>query len=124
MPLYTQYYAVYSIMCQGVLQIDAQLKRGVLESCVLSALSRGDSYGYQIIKDLSEVMVVSESTLYPILKRLESGGFVRSYSMAHNGRLRRYYAVTQAGIARIGEFLDEWQEIARVCGFIEEGYKK
>ena len=52
--------------------IDPQLKRGLLDICVLSLLRRGDSYGYQIIKDLSGCIEISESTLYPILRRLES----------------------------------------------------
>lgn len=54
--------------------LDAQMKRGLIENCVLAALARGDSYGYQIVKDLSSVVAVTESTLYPILRRLESAG--------------------------------------------------
>ena len=110
-------------MQEGGLLIDAQLKRGILEGCVLAVLLREASYGYRIIKDLSPIMEISESTLYPILKRLESGGLVHSYSVEHNGRLRKYYAITEAGIARIGEFLEDFREIARVCAFIEEEYK-
>ena len=71
--------------------LDPQLKRGLLDHCVLAALCRGDSYGYQIIKDLSGSVALSESTLYPILRRLEQGGALSSYSVEHNGRLRKFY---------------------------------
>lgn len=103
--------------------MDAQLKRGILEICVLAALNGDDSYGYQIIKDVSGVLDISESTLYPILKRLEAGGCVQSYTAEHNGRLRRYYRILPAGRARIGEFLEEWKQINTVYAFIEEGYR-
>ena len=74
--------------------MDAQLKRGLIEICVLVALKQQDSYGYQIIKDVSPYAELSESTLYPILKRLEGAGCIQSYSREHNGRLRKYYAIT------------------------------
>ena len=69
--------------------MDAQLKKGLLDVCVLVALQERDSYGYQIIKDVSPIVEISESTLYPILKRLEAGGFVTTYSKEHNSRLRQ-----------------------------------
>ena len=100
--------------------MDIQLKRGMLDVCVLKALSKGDSYGYQIIKDLSGYVVMSESTLYPILKRLESAQYLQVYSVEHNGRLRKYYSITDAGRARIEEFLKEWEEVMRAYRFIKE----
>ena len=104
-----------------VLRVDAQLKRGILEICVLKVLEKGDSYGYQIIKDINQAVEISESTLYPILKRLEGDGYVGVYSVEHSGRLRRYYSITPAGRARIAEFLNEWSEIDRIYRFIKEG---
>lgn len=104
--------------------MDAQFKRGLLETCVLSVLNRADSYGYQIIKDLSPCMEISESTLYPILKRLESSQCVRSYSVEHNGRLRKFYQITGQGRERIEAFLDNWKEIMTVYEFIKEGAAK
>lgn len=100
--------------------IDAQMKRGLLETCVLAVLVQGDSYGYQIIKDLSRCITVSESTLYPILRRLESAGSLRVYNVEHNGRLRKMYAITPAGKTQIQAFLDGWQEIAAIYHFIRE----
>ncbi len=99
--------------------MDAQLKRGLIEACVLSLLCRGDSYGYQLIKDLSDVIEISESTLYPILKRLESAQCLTVYSLEHNSRLRRYYAITPTGRERILAFLSEWQEVRKVYDFVK-----
>ena len=100
--------------------MDAQLKRGLLDICVLKALSKGDSYGYKIIKDLSGHVSITESTLYPILKRLESSQCLTVYSVEHNGRLRKYYSITENGSARIDEFLKEWDEVMRAYQYIKE----
>ena len=99
--------------------MDIQLKKGLLEFCVLSALQKSDSYGYQIIKDISSCVEISESTLYPILKRLESHYYVETYSVEHNGRLRKYYKITNAGKERIKEFLDDWQQVRKIYYFIK-----
>ena len=100
--------------------IDAQMKRGMLETCVLAVLLRGDSYGYRIIKDLSQCITVSESTLYPILRRLEGAGCLQVYHVEHNGRLRKMYAITPAGREQIRTFLNSWQQIAAIYDFIRE----
>jgi len=102
--------------------MDAQLKRGLLDICVLSILQRGDSYGYQIIKDTAPLLELTESTLYPILKRLEQANYVSEYTIEHNSRLRKYYRITEGGVARIGEFLLEWQDIMKVYQYIKEGH--
>ena len=99
--------------------MDTQLKRGVLEICVLSAMRNEDAYGYKIIKDLSPFMEVSESTLYPILKRLEASGCVSEYSVEHNGRLRKYYRITDVGHERISEFLNDWDSVMCAYHFIK-----
>lgn len=99
--------------------MDIQLKRGLIEICVLAAMLRGPTYGYQLIKDVEPYMAISESTLYPILKRLESDGCISGRSMEHNGRLRKYYYISPDGLARITEFLNEWQSIMKVYDYIE-----
>ncbi len=101
--------------------MDIQMKRGLLDVCVLTALRSGDSYGYKIIQDVSGAVEISESTLYPILKRLEAAGALRSYSVEHNGRLRKYYSITQAGFDRINDFLLDWQQIRRIYDYIMRG---
>ena len=99
--------------------MDAQLKRGILDVCVLTVLRRGDSYGYRLVRDVGELIDVSESTLYPIVKRLEAAGQLTVYSMEHNGRLRKYYRITEAGERRIHAFLAEWRQLMRVLAQIE-----
>lgn len=99
--------------------MDAQLRRGLLDICVLSVLRRGDSYGYQLVRDVSELIEISESTLYPILKRLESGGLVTTYTVEHNSRLRKYYRITDSGQQRISDFLEEWKVVMRAYQIIE-----
>ena len=98
--------------------MDIQIKRGLLEVCVLAALSRGDSYGYQIIKDIEPYIAISESTLYTILRRLEENKCLTVYSVEHNGRLRKYYRITEAGFGRLRAFSVEWDEIMNVYKFI------
>ena len=104
--------------------MDAQLKKGLIEICVLVVLKQQDSYGYQIIKDISDYAELSESTLYPILKRLEAGEFVTTYSIEHNSRLRKCYHITDKGKLRIEEFLVEWQDVQKVYEFIAGSVSK
>ncbi len=98
--------------------MDVQLKRGLLDVCVLAAIKNEDSYGYKIVKDVRPFMTISESTLYPILRRLESSDMLTVYSVEHNGRLRKYYRITQKGLDRIRSFRDEWSEILAVYSFV------
>ncbi|MBR5348108.1 MAG: PadR family transcriptional regulator [Lachnospiraceae bacterium] len=98
--------------------MDIQLKRGLLDVCVLAAIKNEDSYGYQIIKDLKPYVELSESTLYPILRRLEVAQLLTVWSAEHNGRLRKYYRITPAGLKRIEEFKEEWGEIVSIYTFI------
>ncbi len=100
--------------------MDVQLKRGLLEACVLTVLNKGDSYGYKIIKDITPCIKISESTLYPILKRLENGQMLTVYSVEHNGRLRKYYKITTKGKEKIKDFIFEWQEVMKVYNFIND----
>ena len=98
--------------------MDAQLKRGLLDICVLAAIKNDDSYGYKIIKDLKPYIELSESTLYTILKRLETAGMLTVRSAEHDGRLRKYYHITDAGMRRIEEFRNEWAEMISVYQFV------
>ena len=98
--------------------MDIQLKRGLLDVCVLAAIKDEESYGYQIIKDVKPYAEISESTLYPILRRLESAGHLIVRSAEHNGRLRKYYSITSKGLSRIEEFKTEWKDILAIYNFI------
>lgn len=98
--------------------MDIQLKRGLLEICVLAAIKNEDSYGYKIIKDIKPYVTISESTLYPILRRLEAAECLTVRSVEHNGRLRKYYHITEAGLKRIDAFAEEWKEIMAIYQFV------
>ena len=98
--------------------MDIQLKRGLLELCVLAAIKNEESYGYQIIKDVKPFVEISESTLYPILRRLEASELLTVRSAEHNGRLRKYYKITAAGRTRLAEFASEWAEIMAIYQFV------
>ena len=98
--------------------MDTQLKRGLLDVCVLAAIKNADSYGYQIIKDMKPYVDISESTLYPILRRLEAAALLTVRTAAHNGRLRKYYHITPAGRKRLADFQAEWAEILSIYQFI------
>ncbi len=98
--------------------MDNQMKRGLLDICVLAAIKNEDSYGYQIIKDIKPYLEISESTLYPILRRLEASELLTVRSVEHNGRLRKYYHITQAGLDRITAFSEEWKEIMSIYQFV------
>lgn len=101
--------------------MDVQLKRGLLDICVLAAIKDEESYGYQIVKDMKPYVDISESTLYPILRRLETAELLTVRSAEHNGRLRKYYRITDAGLSRIHAFKEEWREIMSIYTFVTKG---
>ena len=98
--------------------MDVQLKRGLLDVCVLAAIAGEDSYGYKIIKDMKPYIELSESTLYTILKRLETADMLTVRTAEHGGRLRKYYHITEAGLNRIEEFKEDWKEILSIYRFV------
>ena len=98
--------------------MDTQLKRGLLDICVLAAIKTEDSYGYQIIKDMRPYMEISESTLYTILKRLETANMLTVRTAEHGGRLRKYYHITSEGQKRLEEFKNEWREVMKIYQFV------
>ncbi len=101
--------------------MDAQLKKGLLEVCVLAAVKEKESYGYKIIADLAPYVEISESTLYPILRRLEISGAVKSRTEAYNGRLRKYFRITRIGIEKINDFVDAMKQFEKISNFILHG---
>ena len=101
--------------------MDAQLKRGFLDVCVLASINRQDSYGYQIVKDVPSSLHLTESTLYPLLKRLESAGLLTVYAIERNGRLRKYYRITPAGVTYLDEFLKDWDDVLDVYEYVKRG---
>ena len=104
--------------------MDAQMKRGFLEVCVLASINRQDSYGYQIVKDVPAILNLTESTLYPLLKRLEAAGLLTTYSVEHSGRLRKYYRITEAGGRHIDEFLRERDDVVSIYDYVKRGARQ
>ena len=98
--------------------MDIQLTRGLLDVCVLAAIKNEESYGYQIIKDMKPYVELSESTLYTILKRLETADMLTVRTVEHGGRLRKYYRITETGLARIEEFKKDWKDILAIYQFV------
>ena len=98
--------------------MENQMKRGLLDVCVLAAIRNEDSYGYQIVKDMSPYVEISESTLYPILRRLENGQMLTVRTAEHNGRLRKYYHITDAGLERLKTFAKRWKELMQIYEFV------
>jgi PadR family transcriptional regulator PadR len=98
--------------------MDAQMKKGLLDVCVLSVLKDEESYGYKIISELAPYIRISESTLYPILRRLEGSGALTTHSVEHNGRLRKYFRITEKGHTRIEEFIEDMKEFQKIHRFI------
>lgn len=100
--------------------MNIQLKKGIVEVCILACLRYEPSYGYKIISDISEIIEISESTLYPILRRLEANNMLETFNKDFNGRTRKYYKITNEGQNKIKEFLNEWNDIQKVLDFIKE----
>ncbi|MBQ7920054.1 MAG: PadR family transcriptional regulator [Lachnospiraceae bacterium] len=101
--------------------MDRQLRKGLLEFCVLAAIKDEDSYGYKMIEDISPYIDISESTLYPILRRLEVAGKVVSYNTEYNNRIRKYFHITEEGKSSLKEFDKDREELVRVLEFISGG---
>ena len=104
--------------------MDVQLKRGLLDVCVLAAIKDGESYGYKIIKDMKPYIELSESTLYTILKRLEASEMLTVRTAEHGGRLRKYYCITHAGLGRLEDFKEEWREVMSIYQFVTKEAEK
>ena len=101
--------------------MDRQLRKGLIEFCVLAAIREEDSYGYKMIEDILPCIEISESTLYPILRRLEEVGKVSSYNTEHNNRIRKYFHITEAGLASLEAFDKDREEVIRVLDYIAGG---
>lgn len=101
--------------------MDAQMKKGLLDVCVLSVLKHEDTYGYKLTQEITGLLEISESALYPVLRRLESQGLLETYSAEYSGRLRRYYRITAGGIARLNESIEELKDLKRVLNQIIGG---
>lgn len=101
--------------------MDPQMKKGILDALVLSALKDEDTYGYQLSEKVSRIIEVAETALYPVLRRLETQGLLNTYSVEHSGRLRKYYRITPEGLEKLDEYVQELSELQRVISTITKG---
>ncbi|MGN1344974.1 MAG: PadR family transcriptional regulator [Traorella sp.] len=94
--------------------MNPQLKKGVLEMCVLSQLKENDKYGYELTDNISKSMSIASGTLYPILKRLKDEGYVETYlKESSDGPARKYYHLTEAGLIEEKRQREEWETFVR-----------
>lgn len=97
------------------------INSGLLEACVLALLNNEDSYGYKLTQDVKALIPISESTLYPVLKRLQTSGFLDTYDMPIDGRNRKYYRITAAGKQQRKIYCDEWESYKTLIETIFRG---
>ncbi|MGL5347239.1 MAG: PadR family transcriptional regulator [Peptostreptococcaceae bacterium] len=102
--------------------MNTQFRKGVLEICVLTLISKKDMYGYEIVQNISRVMEVNEGTIYPILRRLTKEGYFETYILESNeGPARKYYKITPEGINNLDKLSKEWKEfVLAVNAFLNE----
>ena len=87
-----------------------QLGAPLLDACVMAALVDGDAYGYVLTKKVQDVIDISESTLYPVLRRLQKDGLLTTYDVPDSGRNRRFYSLTDTGREKLDDYVSEWKE--------------
>lgn len=106
--------------------MNIQFKKGVLEICVLSLLTRRDFYGYELVEHISKHIDISEGTIYPLLRRFRKDGYVTTYLQeSQEGPPRKYYKITTEGQRAYEKLLDEWKNfIAGVNNIIEEDIRE
>ncbi|CAM3255317.1 PadR family transcriptional regulator [Streptobacillus felis] len=98
-----------------------QISSDILDFCVLSCLCKEDLYGYILTQKVQEKIKISESTLYPVLRRLQKKEFLETYDSSFQGRNRRYYKITEMGKEELIKFIDEWKTLKNEIDlFIEE----
>lgn len=105
--------------------MNIQMKKGILDSLVLSVVNQGDTYGYQLSTDIVKIIEVAETALYPVLRRLEMQELLKTYSKEYNGRLRKYYSITKKGKRMLLENMLELAELKKIIELImgDNGYE-
>ncbi|MFJ6207214.1 PadR family transcriptional regulator [Lysinibacillus sp. NPDC092081] len=100
-----------------------QLGSALLDVCVLAIVDKGDAYGYSLTQQIQSVMDISESTLYPVLRRLQKANCLTTYDQPYQGRNRRYYQITEQGRIRLLELLKEWHKYKEKVDYVLIGGK-
>ncbi len=97
-----------------------QLGSALLDACVLAILHKEDTYGYKLTQEVKDMMEVSESTLYPVLRRLTREGYLETYDQEHMGRNRRYYRLSDRGKRKYKEYMEEWRSFKHKIDMVLE----
>lgn len=90
----------------------------LMDFCVLSLLRKKDRYGYSFTQRMQRVMDISESTIYPVLRRLKKNKLVSTYNVEYQGRNRKYYKITEMGLEKLDEYQREWEEFKMIIDTI------
>lgn len=102
--------------------MNSQMKRGTLEMCALSVMSRGDCYGYELVNRISRCMEITEGTIYPLMKRMKDSGLIDSYIVESNeGPPRKYYKLTDAGKEELEKLSEEWFDFTKSVEMLLKG---
>ena len=104
--------------------MSVDLKKHVIELFVLALLTKGPSYGYKLVQDLNQHILMSESTLYPVLRRLEKEGRLTTYNELYQGRNRKYYKITPQGKKYIDSYIEEWKDIKKIYDIIISEWRR
>jgi len=104
-----------------------QIGKVLLDACVLSQLAKEDTYGYVLTQNMKEIIQISESTLYPVLRRLQKDEFLTTYDKSFQGRNRRYYKITKLGKEKLEEYKEDWiefkEKLDKILGKENEKYE-
>ena len=87
-----------------------KIESSLLDACALAILHRGDTYGYEITQEMKKSITVSESTLYPVLRRLQQEHLCQTYDQPYQGRNRRYYRITEKGEEQLRDYMKQWND--------------
>lgn len=103
--------------------MNIQLKKGILELCVLAVLDKKDCYGYELVNEISKNIEISDGTIYPILRRLNQEGYFATYLQeSQEGPPRKYYKLTELGKATKEDLIKEWYDLIKgVDNIVKEG---
>ena len=102
-------------------QMAFKIESSLLDACTLAILQRGDTYGYEITQAMKRAIVVSESTLYPVLRRLQKEGLCITYDQPYQGRNRRYYSITEKGEAQHRDYRKQWEDYSSAIELLLNG---
>ena len=102
--------------------MEIKVTADLLDGLVLALLDKQDYYGYALTQDMQTAISISESTMYPVLRRLQKNNYLTTYDQPYQGRNRRYYSVTPSGREQFWQFYDQWRQLRdKIDGIMDGG---